>query len=381
MFRNVKEYFTFNRSQRRGIFVLLLILLLIIAVNLLMPLFVSEDKVDFNEFAEKIREFEEEQKMLHDDQKKDFDYSSVNESVAKSKITPFLFNPNNLPESKWKELGLNEWQIGVIKNYEAKGGRFYKKEDLAKMYSISEAEYQILEPFIVVEKKNTESPVAKETHKLSPFPFDPNTIPADQLLKMGLDDKIVKTIEKYRNKGGRFLSKEDLKKIYGLSDSVYFMLESYIVIQLDTINERKQIAEDKPLIIELNSADSLDLQQLRGVGTSYAKRIIKYRNILGGYARKEQLLEVYGMDSVRYYGIVPAIRINDSLVNKIQVNTATIKDLTKHPYIDFYVAKSIVKYRNEKGKIVKIEELLEADLVYNELFDKISPYLYTGVEQ
>ena len=127
--------------------------------------------------------------------------------------------------------------------------------------------------------------------------------------------------------------------------------------------------------MDLNRADSLDLQQLRGIGPSFASRIVKYRQLLGGYIRKEQLLEVYGMDSIRYAGIVEYLSIDSSLVRKVNLNTAGIKELMKHPYIEYYVAKTIVKYREKEGGITSIDSLRKGTGIPADLMLKILPYV------
>lgn len=154
-----KDYLSFNKRERNGIFVLLLILILVIAIPRILPLFSSKEKFDFSAFQNDISKFEKNiiTKEKQDSSKyKDFNYDNIDRSVAENKLHPFYFNPNNLPEEKWKELGFDDKQIKIIKNFEAKGGKFYKKEDLKKIYGISESEYAVLEPFIQIpeEQKN-----------------------------------------------------------------------------------------------------------------------------------------------------------------------------------------------------------------------------------
>lgn len=89
-------------------------------------------------------------------------------------------------------------------------------------------------------------------------------------------------------------------------------------------------------------------------------------------------MEVYGMDKSRYDGIVNQIAVNDSIIEKINVNQASIKELIKHPYIEFYLAKSIISYRNENGPYDNLEEMKKVKLIYEELYQKIVPYLTTN---
>lgn len=368
----LKDYFGYSASEKKGILVLFAILLLTITTNILLPFLIKPGSTDFTEFKEKIIAFEKEQMAAADSLNKLRLRKSAISNNEEVILTPFPFDPNQLAFEDWKKLGLNDWQIKVIKNFESKGGRFYRPEDLAKMYSISEQEYKILKPYIRIAKKSKDD--SKKI--ITPFPFDPNTVSKEELLSMNIRENLVKAIVNYRNKGGKFYRKEDLQKIYTISEEEFAVLEPFILI--DTNSNQIAINEFKTtdsLIIELNTADSLDLQQLKGIGPSYAKRIIKYRDLLGGYNNVNQLMEVYGMDKSRFDGIKNHILINKDIVLKINVNQTTIKELIKHPYIEFYVAKSIITHRNKIGSYNNLEEIKDAALVYEELYQKIIPYL------
>ena len=128
-------------------------------------------------------------------------------------------------------------------------------------------------------------------------------------------------------------------------------------------------------MVELNSADTLDLQQLFGIGPAFARRIVKYRQLLGGFVDKRQLLEVYGMDEERYRGFADQLQLDSTLIIKIALNSATIDDLKRHPYIDYYQAKALVRYREQAGPFQKTEELLKVNLIDTEFVTKIEPYI------
>lgn len=129
-------------------------------------------------------------------------------------------------------------------------------------------------------------------------------------------------------------------------------------------------------VLELNSADTLQLQELRGIGPTFARRIVAYRDKLGGYYAKEQLMEVYGFTAELYEKIKNQVKVNPSLIKKIDVNAYDIGYLKRHPYISYYEAKAIVDYRNSKKNhhIDSIEELKELpDLKQN--FEIIRIYI------
>jgi competence ComEA-like helix-hairpin-helix protein len=128
-------------------------------------------------------------------------------------------------------------------------------------------------------------------------------------------------------------------------------------------------------IIELNSADTFELQRLRGIGPSFAKRIIKYRERLGGYLEKSQLLEIFGMDTAKYNGIKEHLTVNPDSIRKINLNGVTFKELLSHPYFPFEVTKNIMIYRKDHKKFTGVEELLKIKNINDSVYRKMKPYV------
>ena len=114
---------------------------------------------------------------------------------------------------------------------------------------------------------------------------------------------------------------------------------------------------------------------MRGIGSGYAKRIVKYREQLGGFCRSEQLLEIYGFSQELYEKVAPNIIIDPENVRKINLNTATLDQLKRHPYLDYYQAKAIVKYREVGNRFTVVSDLLKVNLIYDDTFEKLKPYL------
>ena len=127
-------------------------------------------------------------------------------------------------------------------------------------------------------------------------------------------------------------------------------------------------------IVRLNSADSLDLVQLYNIGPVMARRILQYRQRLGGFVSVEQLKEVYGMDSVRYYDILPYVVLDSMVPQQLDLNTATIDQLKRHPYLDYYQAKAIVRLREQRGPYHTPEELAMIAIIDTDTYNKILPY-------
>ena len=133
--------------------------------------------------------------------------------------------------------------------------------------------------------------------------------------------------------------------------------------------------KDKQLVFNLNEADSLDLVQLYNIGPTFARRIIRYRTLLGGYVDIRQLWEVRGMDSVRYNDIAPYLYADPADITKIDLNSATLEQLKRHPYLDYYQAKAIVQLRDASGPYSTTEDLLKIPIIDNETYTHIAPYL------
>lgn len=138
---------------------------------------------------------------------------------------------------------------------------------------------------------------------------------------------------------------------------------------------QKYPSAKKAIRVELNTADSFDLQQLRGIGPGYARRIIRYRERLGGFIDKRQLLEVYGMDTGRYNGIAASVWISADTVKRINLNEVEFKRLLSHPYFPFEITKAIILYRTKKKKIRSVEELTGIPGMSDSLYRKMLPYI------
>ncbi len=213
---------------------------------------------------------------------------------------------------------------------------------------------------------NTE--VKQDSIKL--FKFDPNILQLEGWLKLGFNEKQAQVILNYRNKGGYFKEKEDLKKIYSINEEHYLKLESFISISKKTTH-----IKNTKLQIELNTADSATLVQIKGIGSVFASRIIKYRNLLGGYHSITQLQEVYGIDSLKFELIKENfIPCNPVLIKKININTADFKQLLKHPYISYDFTKHIVNLR-KKEVFDKVEDAFNVEFISESTFKKLLPYL------
>ncbi len=275
---------------------------LVLIIPYFYPLFVKDDKYDFESFRTDAERFRASLARKEGTQTKE----RVHPEFSLPKPVYFEFDPNGLSDQHWLQLGLSVKQIKVIRNYELKGGRFFKKEDLKRIYSISPEQYKLLEPYVRINN----APLHNDSKA-----FGTNPKPAD-------------------------------------------------------ITLRKSAS-----ILELNSADSIALESIRGIGPAFASRIMRFRKLLGGFYHKEQLLEVYGMDTVKYNQLKDLIRVDTALITKINLNTFTFDEIRRFPYLTYKQMNAIIQFRSQHGLFKSIDELMKIAILNEEIIRKIEPYI------
>jgi competence ComEA-like helix-hairpin-helix protein len=223
--------------------------------------------------------------------------------------------------------------------------------------------------------------------------FDPNEVSRARLEGFGLPPWVARNWSRYLAAGGRFEEAGDVAKVYGLEDSVFAKLRPYLRISRASSKPPRQPRGDEeaaaegvtaepskrdaaPKIVNLNQADTAELKTLYGIGPTFAKRIVKYRSLLGGYYKIEQLLEVYGMEAQRLQPIRDQLTLGkDTSVQKIPINTADIKTLGRHPYLKFKEARILIRYREQNGPFDSANALLRVRGVSGKSVEKLLPYL------
>jgi competence ComEA-like helix-hairpin-helix protein len=215
--------------------------------------------------------------------------------------------------------------------------------------------------------------------------FNPNTITENEWSDLGVKPKTIATIKKYISKGGRFYKPEDLKKIWGLSTQKcdelmpYVKIESGVSLQQNKsttpIFPKTNYLVKKATVIEINSADSLMIESLPGIGPTLTKRVIAYRNKMGGFYTIEQLKEVWGLQDSVYQKIKDKIIVNAKIIQKININQANFEQLKIHPYIGYKLASAIINFRNQHGTFKSLEDIQKIILINDEIYNKISNYL------
>jgi DNA uptake protein ComE-like DNA-binding protein len=166
--------------------------------------------------------------------------------------------------------------------------------------------------------------------------------------------------------------KEDVSRLREVTKN-----KKYTNSSKDVFFPIKPLKESQKISVEVNSADTLDFESLPAIGVVFAKRMCKYRHLLGGYNSIDQLKEVYGMDSLRYAIIKPYLTIDSNNIKSLNINLADVKDLRRHPYISHKLANAIVSYKRQHGVYKTLTDLLNLHLIDSLKFRKIAPYLTT----
>ena len=216
------------------------------------------------------------------------------------------------------------------------------------------------------------------------FYFDPNTLDAVGWQKLGIKDKTIASMQKYISKGGRFREPDDLRKVWGLRDDEKERLIPYVRIAATaqptytnnyTPYEKKPYEKKVPTAIDINAGDSAAFDALPGIGGGYSRRIINFRNRLGGFYKVEQIGETFGLPDSVFQKIKPLLKISGDDVKKLNINTAKEEELKAHPYIRWQLAKVITEYKKQHGDFKSLQDLRKIMAIDEETYSRITPYL------
>lgn len=314
-----KEWFYCTRAERNGTIVLAVIMLVVLIVYALLPGNASweQEKILKDEVQWKSKE-DSSLAVVSSGHEDELAVSHYPNQHEQGETALFEFDPNHLPVEQWLLLGLTERQVKMIHNFEAKGGHFYKKSDLAKIYCITPEIFDRLSPYILL----------PESFGHSHSPSHTDTVPL-----------------------------------------------SHTPTQTHTHTPTQSSSNSRSSFHEINSADTLSLRKIPGIGPFFARQIIKYREQLGGFNSYHQLNEVWKMRPGLADTISNYISINQDLIRKINVNKDSEDVLVHHPYITAGQGRCIVAYREKHGPYLKWEELIKAAVFDETTFQKIKPYL------
>lgn len=220
--------------------------------------------------------------------------------------------------------------------------------------------------------------------------INPNDAQFDDFLRVGFSEKQAKSCINYRSKGGKFHKESDLMKIYSISENDYNRLKQYVIVpkenktrewkREDYNKKEKHIIPSNTVsikIVPINSCDTTDLMNLPKIGSFRARKIIEYRDKLGGFYDISQLLNVYSIDSELVSEIGKYIIVDTLAIKKINVNEASFKEIVHHPLISYETTKNIVTYKRIVGEIKNVQELRDNNIVSADEYETLKNYIKT----
>jgi competence protein ComEA len=214
---------------------------------------------------------------------------------------------------------------------------------------------------------------------VGPFSFDPNTAETSVLKQLGFSDKNIQTIQRYLQKGGRFKKPEDLRKLYGLDKKLVEQLIPFVSLphmqssSTTFSDSTKKYHTHGP--VEINTADTNALIALYRIGPTMARRIVEYRERLGGFLTLNQLTEVYGFDEDILYDLKGKIVVDASRARIFDLNAVSLDELKTHPYFKYKLSNAIVNYRLQHGPYQSLSDLKKIIIVNDSIYQNITRYL------
>jgi competence ComEA-like helix-hairpin-helix protein len=275
-FRIIKEYLNLSKTEKAGIWLLLTILLAVIVLSVFLRPGSPAQKQDFSAYEKQILAWEKSVNSNEPSyQHYENDLDNPQQSIARSKITPFEFNPNELDAQGWKKLGLTDKQVKSIMNYRQKGGEFRTKADVEKMYSISAEEYNILKPYILLPETATKSTsYSSEKKQKEAVHVELNSADSTQLKTVnGIGPTFARRIIAYRSKLHGFYRVEQLKEVKGIDEEKYQQIAPYVFVNPYQVRK-----------ININTVSFDELKQHPYFGYNIALSLINYRKQHGAYA-------------------------------------------------------------------------------------------------
>lgn len=306
MWKLFTDYFSFTKKERQGIFIIIAIIFILTAIPFFFKYFKTKELVSSVEFEKQITQLKmDTSRRIYTPDEYNNDYTPSYERVSSNKAIVFYFDPNTATQQDWIKLGIKPRTAQTIQKYLSKGGKFYKAEDIKKIWGISGNDAARLIPYVVIKKE--------------------------------------------------------------LNESTHF--------EYPVKEKRKESKKDFVDKIDINSADTSAFVSLPGIGSKLSKRIIAFREKLGGFYSIEQVGETYLLPDTTFQKIKKYLSIGNKAVKKININLASVNEMRAHPYIRYNNANAIFQYRQLHGNFQTVEELKKIMTITDDFLNKVSPYL------
>lgn len=281
------------------------------------------------------------------------------------------FDPNTLSAEGFYELGcFTARQAEALVEHRERIGGFRSTMEFADCYLIDSVLWVEMKPYITLSKVEPAAVTSGRSYTFRNIPFDPNTLSAEEFYELGcFTARQAQALVEYRTRRGGFRSELEWRDCYLIDSALWEQTKGYLRL---TPPPRK--------LVELNSADSLSLVALPGIGPRTARDIILYRQRLGGYYSVSQLLDLKVVTAENYALFCEEFWCDSCKIRKIDINFAPPKELAEHPYITTPRLRKILRTRQTKGGWKGLEEFLSDDIFTPEESAKLAPYFqFTSV--
>lgn len=301
----------FTRSEKRGILILIILILIIYTSISLYSSF--RDRAHFSSEKERIKHLKAEKEYeafisslqkIPQSRRLHFPaYRFKYNDEEKIAISLFPFDPNTVDSITFRHLGLPAWMTRNILHYRKKGGVFHKAADFKKIYGLTAEQYNTLLPYITI-----------------------------------------RPIETSQSTASLYQGKTAHTDVYKYPAGT---------------------------TVDINLADTTDLKKIPGIGSGIARLITGYRKQLGGFYQIEQLEEIH----LKSKNLQEWLTVHPQNIKQINLNKASVERLKAHPYFNFYQAKAIVEYRKKKGKLTSLKPFTLYDEFTEKDIERITPYI------
>jgi len=362
-----KKITPYNSIEKKGITALLSIIVLLQVIYFFYP-FSKKDKSAFDINSVKIRQFQNKIDSLKQ------------VKIANKKAKKYPFNPSFLTDYKASRLGLSIDEIDRLLAHQKAGKYINSATHFQQITKISDSLLAVISPYFkfpdwITKKQNTKI-----------YSFNPSFLSLKKGIKLGMSKTEINRLLTHRKAGKYINSSAEFQKITGITDALlntlkpYFKFPDWVIernkkanLNNDTTQQNNFLSKEKHCI---NAATAIELQKINGVDEKLATRIIKYRKLLKGYSLNAQLYEVWHLKPDIANKILAHFSvINKPNITKININTASFKEILHLPYIDYELTKKIFQFRDEVAELQELKELKKIDSFPVKQFDRISLYL------
>lgn len=355
--KNIKSHFKFLKAERSGILCIIALIFIVQGIYF----YTNPTKTAENLFPNtKVVAYQQ-----HID--------SLKLVALNTKPKRYPFNPNFITDYKGFTLGMSTEEIDRLHDFRATNKYVNSAKEFQTVTKVSDSLLNEIKPYfkfpewVTKKKKKGYIPYTyKKKEEIILKKIDINKATIEELRKVyGIGEKLSARIIKYKTKLGGFTTKSQLEKVYGLKPDV-----------IQKVWKRFYIGEITISKIDINKATIEELRKVYGIGEKLSARIVKYRTKLDGFVTESQIDDVYGLKPEVVEKLWKRFYLEKPTITKINLNTCSLEELLKVPYINYEVADEIVNQRTLLEGFKNFEELTKIRNFPSDKIEIIEVYLH-----